>query len=107
MGQDEAPADVPTLRFTTLVAVKISALARRLELRTKTTIREKTLHIRCSRISTNLEIDMAEGLGLRLSGPCCPTTDVGGAVVTSSVTPNVGAGGETMVGAATGPRTTS
>jgi hypothetical protein len=30
---------------------------------------------------------MVEGLGLRLSRPCCPIADVGGVVVTSSAPP--------------------
>jgi hypothetical protein len=51
---------------------------------------------------------MAEGLGIRLPGPCCPAIDIGGrAVAISSTSPGVGAVGGTMVGATMGPGTTA
>jgi hypothetical protein len=40
-GWDEAPVDVPMPRFTALVVVKTSVLARHLVLKTETTVREK------------------------------------------------------------------
>jgi hypothetical protein len=49
------------------------------------------------------KIGKAGRLGLRISGTCCRTTDVAGAVVTSSATLGAGGEGGTMAGATTGP----
>jgi hypothetical protein len=46
-------------------------------------------------------------LVLRVPGPCCPTANIGGTVVTSSTTLDTGANGGTIVGATMGPRTTT
>jgi hypothetical protein len=104
-GWDKAPADVPVPCFTALVAVKIGALAQRLELRTNTTVREKILHVRHPRTFTIYpETGIAEGFGLQISGPCCPAADVGGAVATSSATPGTGPWVERWSGPLRAPR---
>jgi hypothetical protein len=46
-------------------------------------------------------------LVLWIPGPCCPTDDVGGAVVTSSATLGAGAEGGTIAGATSGPEMTT
>jgi hypothetical protein len=72
------------------------------------TVREKTVHENRSRtLTTYPETGIAEGLSLQISGPCCPATDVGRAVVTSSATLDTGTGGGTLAEATTGPGMTA
>jgi hypothetical protein len=108
-GRDETLADVLASHFTALVAVKVGALARHLELRTRQQSEIKPYSQEIFIFETTyLETNMAEGLSVNLPGPCRPTTDVGGgAVALSSISLGVGVKGGTMVGASTGPRTTA
>jgi hypothetical protein len=102
---DEAPADVPTLRFTALVAVKIGASAQCLVLKNRNDYKNWYAS-RLSRImDTYPETGKNGRLALRILGPYCPTNDEGGAVVTSSATLGVGAEGVAIARATADPGT--